>query len=98
MSTTITGIVTNGLIVPSSPLPEGAMVDIHLQPVGPEVPLELQEEFDDWERAGAGIIESPEPDEKQPRTSLAAWAEANAEDWGTKLNSEDVEGFTGRRF
>jgi hypothetical protein len=36
--------------------------------------------------------------EKQPRTSLADWAEANAEDWGDQLNSEDVEGFTGRRF
>jgi hypothetical protein len=27
MSTTITGIVTNGVIVPSSPLPEGANVE-----------------------------------------------------------------------
>lgn len=35
---------------------------------------------------------------KRPRTSLADWAEKNAEDWGTQLNSEDVEGFTGRRF
>ena len=38
--------------------------------------------------------EAPKP----PRTSLAEWAEANAEDWGDRLNSEDVEGFTGRRF
>jgi hypothetical protein len=43
-------------------------------------------------------IESPQSKEKQPRTSLAAWADANAEDWGTNLSSEDVEGFTGRRF
>ena len=28
MSTTITGIVTNGVVVPSSPLPEGASVEI----------------------------------------------------------------------
>jgi hypothetical protein len=35
---------------------------------------------------------------KKPRTSLAAWAEANAENWGNHLSSEDVEGFTGRRF
>ena len=35
---------------------------------------------------------------KRPGTSLADWAEANAEDWGDRLNSEDVEGFTGRRF
>ena len=31
MSTTITGVVTNGVIVPASPLPEGARVAIQLQ-------------------------------------------------------------------
>ena len=60
MSTTITGIVTNGVIIPSSPLPEGAKVEIHLQLVRPEVTAELQEEFDGWERAGAGTIEMVE--------------------------------------
>jgi len=35
---------------------------------------------------------------KRPGTSLADWAEANAEDWGDRLSSEDVERFTGRRF
>jgi len=30
MSTTITGAVTNGVVVPNSPLPEGAHVEIHL--------------------------------------------------------------------
>lgn len=43
-------------------------------------------------------VVSPRSREKQERTSLAAWAEANAENWGTQLNSEDVDGFTGRRF
>ena len=28
MSTTITGVVTNGVVVPSSPLPEGASVEV----------------------------------------------------------------------
>ncbi|MFO0964109.1 MAG: hypothetical protein U0793_00795 [Gemmataceae bacterium] len=28
MSTTITGVVTNGVVVPSSPLPEGAKVEV----------------------------------------------------------------------
>ena len=60
MSTTITGVVTNGVVVPSSPLPEGAQVEIRLQPVRPEVPPELQEEFDGWERAGAGTVEMVE--------------------------------------
>jgi hypothetical protein len=30
MSITITGVVTNGVVVPSSPLPEGVEVEIHL--------------------------------------------------------------------
>ena len=35
---------------------------------------------------------------KKPRTSLAEWAGTNGEHWGDKLSSEDVEGFTGRRY
>jgi len=35
---------------------------------------------------------------KRPGTSLADWAEEHAEDWGDRLNSEDVASFTGRRF
>ena len=38
MSTTITGVVTNGVIVPNSPLPEGTRVEIHLQTTRPEAP------------------------------------------------------------
>jgi hypothetical protein len=60
MSTTITGVVTNGVVVPSSPLPEGAQVEIHLIASRPQNPPELQEEFDGWERAGAGTIEMVE--------------------------------------
>jgi hypothetical protein len=57
MNISITGVVTNGVVVPNTPLPEGAYVEITVQPAGPEVPPELQEEFDDWERAGAGTVE-----------------------------------------
>lgn len=32
MSTTITGVVTNGVVVPSSPLPEGANVEVTVVP------------------------------------------------------------------
>lgn len=35
---------------------------------------------------------------KQPRSSLADWADRHAEHWGPQLNSTDVAGFTGRRF
>ena len=43
-------------------------------------------------------IDSSIPPKKRPRTSLADWADANAEHWGDQLRSDDVEGFTGRRF
>ena len=43
-------------------------------------------------------VESAQLKEKQPRTSLAAWVDANAENWGAQFSSENVEGFTGRRF
>ena len=43
-------------------------------------------------------IDSPIPTHKRPRTSLADWADANAENWGDQLRSDDVEGFTGRRY
>jgi len=36
--------------------------------------------------------------EKQSRTSLADWADGNAEDWGSRLSSKDVDGFTGRKY
>jgi hypothetical protein len=57
MATTITGVVTNGVVVPSVPVPEGALVEIQLQLDGPEVPPELQEELDAWQRAGANALE-----------------------------------------
>lgn len=31
MPTIVTGVVANGLIVPSAPLPEGTQVEIHVQ-------------------------------------------------------------------
>jgi hypothetical protein len=34
---------------------------------------------------------------KPNRSSLADWAEENAEHWGDRIRSTDVEGFTGRR-
>jgi hypothetical protein len=35
VSTNITGIVTNGVIVPNSPLPEGTRVEIPVKPTQP---------------------------------------------------------------
>jgi hypothetical protein len=54
---TITGIVANGVIVPSSPLPEGTHVEIQVRL---EFTPEEREEFEAWERASAGSIEMVE--------------------------------------
>jgi hypothetical protein len=37
MSITVPGVVTNAVVVPDSPLPEGARVEIHLQSARPEI-------------------------------------------------------------
>ena len=48
----IPGIVKNGVVLPqaNSDLPDGAHVNIVLQPA--EVPQELREELEAWQRAG----------------------------------------------
>ena len=51
MSTTIAGIVANGVVVPSSPLPEGAWVEIHV-PLEPE----LQKELAAWQQGSAEAL------------------------------------------
>jgi hypothetical protein len=56
MSITTIGVVTNGVVVPQSPLPEGARVEIRVQ-LGASMPEELTDEFEAWERAGAGTLE-----------------------------------------
>ena len=38
MSTTITGVVTNGVVVPSVPLPEGTQVEIQVSPTSQAMP------------------------------------------------------------
>jgi hypothetical protein len=60
MSMTVAGLVKNGVVVPNAPLPEGAFVEVRVIPGRPEVPPELQEEFDASERAGAGTLEMVE--------------------------------------
>ena len=68
----VTGLVKDGLVVPSSPLPEGAQVEIRVCQTLPEVPPELQAEFDAWDRASGEALElverlaqEMEPDEKK---------------------------------
>ena len=44
-------------------------------------------------------LATPVDDSSKPaRTSLADWADEQAENWGDRLDSTDVAGFTGRSF
>jgi hypothetical protein len=55
MSTIITGIVTNGVIIPDSPLPEGAFVEIHLHDAL-EIPADLLQELAAWQQASSEAL------------------------------------------
>ena len=56
----VAGFVKNGVVVPNEPLPEGAFVEIHVVHAAIEVPPELQEEFDAWDRASAETLDRVE--------------------------------------
>jgi hypothetical protein len=57
MSTIIAGFVKNGVVVPNAPLPEGAFVEVRVVSGPIEVPSELQEELEAWQRASANALE-----------------------------------------
>jgi hypothetical protein len=57
MATTVWGIVKEGRVVPSSPLPEGAHVEIRLAEPPTDVPENLRAEFEAWDRASAEALE-----------------------------------------
>jgi len=47
----VLGVVKEGRVVPDSPLPEGARVEVRLAGSVPEVPADLLAEFEAWGRA-----------------------------------------------
>jgi hypothetical protein len=57
MAATVWGVVKDGRIVPSSPLPEGTHVEIHVCETPPEVTPELQADLGAWQRASAEALE-----------------------------------------
>jgi hypothetical protein len=57
MSVIVAGFVKNGVVVPNAPLPEGTFVEVHVIHGPIEVPPELQEELDAWNRASAEALE-----------------------------------------
>ena len=56
MSTIVSGVVKDGLIVPSTPLPEGARVEILVAENQTEIPETLQAEFEAWDRSSADAL------------------------------------------
>src|SRR5713226_478438 len=86
MSTTITGVVTNGVVVPKSPLPEGARVEIRLQPVRPEGEPVAVTSF----RAG----ELRRMPREQRQAILAAAAEMAEEDYRSDKELTGFEAFS----
>jgi len=65
MSMIVAGFVKNGVVVPNMPLPEGAFVEVHVLHGPIEVPPDLQEEFDVWDRASADALELVERLERE---------------------------------
>ena len=54
------GRVKDGVIVPNTRLPEGAWVRIELEGAPVDVPADLQEEFDAWDRLSAEALDNVE--------------------------------------
>ena len=57
MEMTVWGVVKEGCVVPSSPLPEGAHVEIRVADPPDGVTEDLRAEFEAWDRAGANALE-----------------------------------------
>ena len=57
MSIIVAGFVKNGVVVPNTPLPEGAFVEVHVIHGPIDVPPELQAELDAWNLASAQALE-----------------------------------------
>ena len=53
----IAGFVRNGVVVPNTPLPEGAFVEVRVIHGPVEVPPELQAELSAWQQAGGEALE-----------------------------------------
>jgi len=56
MTTTITGVVTNGRVIPNRPLPEGAFVEIQVRNEPLDVPPALMEEMMAWQQGSAEAL------------------------------------------
>lgn len=57
MAATVGGTVKDGLVVPDTPLPEGARVEIVMTGPATDIPPELRAEFEAWDRASAEALD-----------------------------------------
>jgi len=74
MSTPITGVVTNGVVVPSKPLPEGAKVEVIVAlPEAPEPPRLSLLEFLETLPPGPRAFKTWEEYEQHLRQEKDAW-------------------------
>ena len=71
METSVRGVVKEGCIVPSSPLPQGAHVVIRLADPPPEVTDDLRAEFEAWDSASANALELVEHLAQEVKTDEA---------------------------
>ncbi len=80
MSTSIMGVVTNGVIVPDSPLPEGSRVEIRLQPLTPGELRKMPRE--ERQAVLAGAAERAEQDYREDKelTGFDAFREEAIDD------------------
>ncbi len=81
MTMTVWGIVRDGRVVPSSPLPEGAHVQIRIADAPGDLAPNLQAEFDAWGHASDRALDLVE--------RLAQ--EGQADEWDRRFEA-DVEG------
>jgi hypothetical protein len=86
MPNSVAGFVKNGVVVPDSPLPEGAQVEIQLRTALPEVPL------------GAAVGSSPSELRKMSREQrqaiLAAAAEMAEDDYHSDKELTSFDAFS----
>ena len=65
MDVIVQGVVRDGRVVPDAPLPEGARVEVRLIGPPPELPPDLQAEFEAWGRASdraLDLVDGPAPE------------------------------------
>ena len=88
MSTIITGIVTDGVVVPNSPLPEGADVEIRVKPI------RLESSLLDSTSLRLTASELREMPREQRQAVLAAAAEMAEQDYRAGQELTAFEAFS----